>query len=384
MKVLALGGSGGMGRYAVQYLHNIKQIEKIYVADVNSLSAKKFASHFDNRVEGLKLDIRDFETLKSEMSKVDIVVNTTGPFFLFAEPILKAAIQTNTHYFDICDDWEPTEKMLQMNEDAKKANITAIIGLGASPGLTNILAHIAISELDEVRKVYTGWDMSAAKPESESSQSGVSAAMVHGIEQMIGEVKIFKNGNFEMVKPLEEIKVDYPDIGKRSTYIFGHPEAITFPNNYQDIKESYNLMHGIESSFIAILKTIRFLINMKIITKNFAARILTWLESLNGPDMVDYKKENLPSIYGYAEGLKGNKLTSIGVTIDGDINSFSMGEATSLPLTVGVQMFIEGKINKNGVHTPESPIIDPKIFFDYFKKGAGDNFMLNTIITKRT
>ena len=71
--------------------------------------------------------------------------------------------------------------------------------------------------VDEVRKVYTGWDMSAAKPESESSQSGVSAAMVHGIEQMIGEVKIFKNGNFEMVKPLEEIKVDYPDIGKRST-----------------------------------------------------------------------------------------------------------------------------------------------------------------------
>ena len=70
MKVLALGGSGGMGRYAVQYLHNIKQIEKIYVADVNSLSAKKFVSHFDNRVEGLKLDIRDFKTLKSEMSKV--------------------------------------------------------------------------------------------------------------------------------------------------------------------------------------------------------------------------------------------------------------------------------------------------------------------------
>ena len=48
------------------------------------------------------------------------------------------------------------------------------------------------------------------------------------------------------------------------------------------------------------------------------------------------------------------------------------------------RIFIDGKINKIGVHTPESPIIDPKIFFDYFKKGAGDNFMLNTIITKRT
>ena len=52
MKGLALGGSDGMGRHAVQYLHNIKQIEKFYVADINSLSAKKFASHFDNRIEG--------------------------------------------------------------------------------------------------------------------------------------------------------------------------------------------------------------------------------------------------------------------------------------------------------------------------------------------
>jgi len=195
MKVLALGGSGGMGRYAVQYLYKIEQIDKIYIADVNASSAKKFASYFNSRVEGFGLDIRDFESLKMEMSKVDIVVNTTGPFFKYAEPLLRAAIQTSTHYFDICDDWEPTEKMLQMNEEAKKANITAIIGLGASPGLTNILAQIAISELDEVTKVYTGWDMSSAKPESDSSQSGVNAAMVHGIEQMIGKVKIFKNRN---------------------------------------------------------------------------------------------------------------------------------------------------------------------------------------------
>ena len=383
MKVLALGGSGGMGRYAVQYLYKIEQIDKIYIADVNASSAKKFASYFNSRVEGFGLDIRDFESLKMEMSKVDIVVNTTGPFFKYAEPLLRAAIQTSTHYFDICDDWEPTEKMLQMNEEAKKANITAIIGLGASPGLTNILAQIAISELDEVKKVYTGWDMSSAKPESESSQSGVNAAMVHGIEQMIGKVKIFKNRNFEMVKPLEKIKIDYPDIGESSAYIFGHPEAITLPHNYPDITESYNLMHGSERGFIGILKIIRFLIKIKIITKNFAAKILTRLESLSTSDRKEDKKGNLPSIYSYAEGIKEKKITSIGVTIDGDINDFSMGEATSLPLATGVRMFIDGKIEKNGVHTPESPIIDPKIFFNYFKKGMGDNNKLNIMITKK-
>jgi hypothetical protein len=47
-------------------------------------------------------------------------------------------------------------------------------------------------------------------------------------------------------------------------------------------------------------------------------------------------------------------------------------------------MFIDGKIKKYGVHTPESPIIDPKIFLYYFKKEAGDNFALNTVITRKT
>ena len=165
--------------------------------------------------------------------------------------------------------------MLQMNEEAKKADMTAILGLGASPGLTNILARMAMLELDDVTKVYTGWDMSAAKAESETSQTGVNAAMVHGIEQMVGKVKVFKNGNFEMVKPLEKININYPEIGIRSAYIFGHPEAITLPYNYPNINESFNLMHGNENGFIGILKTIRFLINIKIITKKYGCQNFT-------------------------------------------------------------------------------------------------------------
>ena len=42
MKVLALGGSGGMGRYAVQSLYKHSKIKKIYVADINADAAKDF------------------------------------------------------------------------------------------------------------------------------------------------------------------------------------------------------------------------------------------------------------------------------------------------------------------------------------------------------
>ena len=54
MKVLALGGSGGMGRYAVQYLYKIEQIDKIYIADVNASSAKNL--HHILIVESKALD----------------------------------------------------------------------------------------------------------------------------------------------------------------------------------------------------------------------------------------------------------------------------------------------------------------------------------------
>ena len=45
MKILALGGSGGMGRFAVRSLINHEKIKKIFVADVNAPSAKTFSSN---------------------------------------------------------------------------------------------------------------------------------------------------------------------------------------------------------------------------------------------------------------------------------------------------------------------------------------------------
>ena len=51
-----------------------------------------------------------------------------------------AAIEAGAHYLDICDDWEPTLDMLELGERARARGVTAVIGMGASPGLTNLLA----------------------------------------------------------------------------------------------------------------------------------------------------------------------------------------------------------------------------------------------------
>ena len=44
--------------------------------------------------------------------------------------------------------------------------------------------------------------------------------MIHGIEQISGKVKIFKDKSFKMVSPLKKLKVSYPNHGTYNVKYF--------------------------------------------------------------------------------------------------------------------------------------------------------------------
>ena len=369
MKILALGGSGGMGRFAVESAMHFENIEQILVADINEASALDFAKSMNEKVSGIGLDITNTEKLKETMRLVDVVINTVGPFFKFGPPVLEAAIECGCHYLDINDDWEPTVEMLKYNDDASSKNVTAILGMGASPGLTNMLGAAAIQELDEVETIYTGWTMDGATPEEESSQSGVNAAMLHAVQQMTGTVRIQENGKPKMVKPLKKVDVDFPGFGKFKPRIFGHPEAITFPYHFKTIKNSINLSHG---SGFSMLKWIMRLVDWKIISIERAAGIVQNLSSSVRKDLedkgietgLDLKNNNPtepPPLYALAIGKKDGEQVSCGTTFKSS-GLISMGEATGIPLACGLKLLVDGKIEKKGVFAPEGAI-DPNNFF---------------------
>ena len=357
MKVIILGGCGGMGRYASKAISSFNQIQSLTIADLNKEDAEEFANQLGPQVKGIGLNINDKELLYETLKSFDIVVNTVGPFFKYGYGVLKTSLDANCHYMDICDDWEPTEKMLELDHLAKEKGLLAILGLGASPGITNLLGAIAINELDQAETIYTGWSMDEAKPEEISSQKETNAAMIHGIEQISGKVKIFKDKKFQMTKPLKEIDINYPQRGDFKASIFGHPEAITFPKHYKNLQASMNLVHG-DRLTMTILRFINKLIALKLLSKGIAARFLDWLER-NSSSKKSQQQNNLPEIYALAIGSKNNKLESVGVSYDGTpTRELSMGDATGLPLALGLKMFIEGEIPIKGVISPESEAID--------------------------
>ncbi len=357
MKVIILGGCGGMGRYASKTISSFDQIQVLTIADLNKDDAEEFADQLGPHVSGIGLNINDKKLLHETLKSFDIVINTVGPFFRYGYEVLKTSLDTDCHYMDICDDWEPTEKMLELDDLAKEKGLLAILGLGASPGITNLLGAIAINELDKAETIYTGWSMDEAKPENISSQKETNAAMIHGVEQISGKVKIFKDKEFQMAKPLKVIDINYPQRGNFKAAIFGHPEAITFPKHYKNLQASMNLVHGNRLT-MTMLRFLNKLIALKLLSKRIAARFLDWLES-NSSSKKSQQHNNLPEIYALAIGSKNNKLESVGVSYDGTpTRELSMGDATGLPLSLGLKMFIEGEIPSKGVISPESEAID--------------------------
>jgi len=311
------------------------------------------------------------------MEHIDIVVNTCGPYFKFGAPILEAAISSGCNYVDICDDWEPTIDMMKLDAKAKSASVSATIGLGASPGLTNLMALIAIRELDEVTTVYTGWDIGGTSLDENAMQQSENAAMMHGIEQMTGRVKVFQDGAFKMVRPLKKINVKYPGLTNFSGNIFGHPEAVTFPHYFPKLQDSINLAHGGHADFF-ILKFIMSLVNLRLLSKEKAAYLFSLLEgkqsNQKGHKGVDYP----PAMYGFADGIKNGMPASVGVCIpsnteDSDMNekikNIGMGEITGIPLACGIKMLAEGCIKEVGVLAPEAGHIEPNGFIgDVFEE----------------
>ena len=361
MKVIILGGCGGMGRYTAEMTASFDNIDLLTISDLYEKDAKEFAASLGSHVNGLGIDVNDIERLDNILLDYDVVLNTVGPFFKYGYQTLKSAIKSNCHYMDICDDWEPTEEMLQLDGIAKEKNLLAIIGLGASPGITNLLGSIAIDQLDDTKIIYTGWNMGEAKPEKISSQTEINAAMIHGVEQISGRVKIFKDNIFKMVKPLKQIQISYPNRGNFKTRVFGHPEAITFPHHYNGIHTSINLVHGDKATML-ILRLINKLIGMKILSKRKAASLLEWMESIDTNRSLSTSNA-LPEVYALAMGTKQNKSESVGVSIETtEIRDLTMGESTGYTLALGLKMFLKNEISSTGVIGPESKSIDARKF----------------------
>src|SRR5512137_2400292 len=198
-KIIVLGGAGTMGYEAVKLLMERTGAE-ITIADASVKGLKRVEAELGNKVKVARADVNDKESLVKLLKGADVVISTVGPFYRYAAPVVKAAIEARVNLIDIDDDFDATGECLELHDEARKAGITVIIGMGASPGVTNLIAALGASRMDRTDDIRLYWGESAIDPTG-------SAAMMHWFHITAEKVPVFIDGKWVEAQGFTEPEV---------------------------------------------------------------------------------------------------------------------------------------------------------------------------------
>lgn len=372
--VIVLGGAGSAGRVAVEVAASLGAVDQLTVADRDLDRAHAVANEISvtgtSKLRGIAVDVTDAPALRELLADADVVLNTTGPFYKLGLPVLRAAIDSDCHYLDVCDDWEPTIEMLALHDDAAKRGLLAVIGMGASPGTSNLLAAMACDGLHQVEDLYTAWavDVPVGEAEIEADPlgptEGPSAAFVHWMKQVSGQIQVVEGGKLALRRPLQPVSLKVPGCGSGTGYTVGHPEPITLHRSFGVTGSSANLM-VLRRTTAAFLEGLRRDVDAGRLSLEQAAEAIARPRTMRAlPALLRAARMRgpgkLPGFFAMARGRRGSDRVTVAVRAHALPRS--VADATGIPLALALQALLEGRIEQTGVHPPEA-VFDPAWFF---------------------
>lgn len=362
--IIVFGGAGTMGSEVVRQLIN-RSDAKITVADASTKALNRLATELGNRINIITIDVSDFESLVQLMKNADVAVSTVGPFYKYGSKLVKASIAAGIDFVDIDDDFDATAESLSLDEEAKKAGITAIIGIGASPGVTNIIAKYGANKLESVSEIRLFWAESAIDPTGQ-------AALTHWFHIISGEIPVFKNGKWGNVKGFSEPEIVefLPPVGKLEVYYTGHPEPVTLPRYIKGVKNVSIKGSLFPPSIMALYRTLLdtgFGSPETFIVTEGVSMPFRELSSRIVRAMPRFAPEYFGKIFQEAVAKYQSCAGAFKIIVTGenegekvqyvyDLVADSVSRGTATPAAMAALMLLEGRIQKKGVLAPEGAL----------------------------
>jgi len=157
MKKVLIVGAGGQGGPCASILARDKDVTEIVLGDIDLELANRVKKKIkSDKITAVKLDAGKVEDIKHAARGVDVIINLT--LVQFNDNIRQAAVESRAHYVDSAMDYPlinqlPEKEAPAIDNVFKKAGLTALIGCGGSPGVTNVLARYACDKLDRVDEI---------------------------------------------------------------------------------------------------------------------------------------------------------------------------------------------------------------------------------------
>ncbi|OBF86072.1 saccharopine dehydrogenase [Mycobacterium sp. 852002-51163_SCH5372311] len=232
-RIVFIGAAGDMCRVAIDRFAKTAgdQDWKLELYDIRpeSLDALVASLPAGSATAG-SFDLFDAAALRNAIDGAALVVLGAGPYNRTAEPVMEACIEKKVPYLDLDDDEASTRAALTLDAQAKAAGVPILIGCGASPGFTNVMAADAARDMDTVERIDVCWVTGDEGPVPFGR-----AVLDHAIRGFAGPCQTWEHGR--SVTHQTFLETDVFALGNTlgdnyRLYECAHPEPVTMPRRW--------------------------------------------------------------------------------------------------------------------------------------------------------
>ena len=373
MKVMVIGAAGQIGAWTVKDLVDRYNAD-VVAADVHLESVKRIAERFGkNKITPVGLDATDPKAVKKAAKGVDVIHNSA--WYELNIKVMPVAIELGVNYSDLGGFFDYSLEQLKYDKKAKDAGVTCVMGIGSSPGITNICGAAGANKLDSVSdiSIYCSWGTKI--------KTDASAFPSYSIRTVLDEVTqepgIVENGVKKKVPALSgrtEVVMPEPS-GKVTAYYIKHSEPATMADFIGKGTRNVSFRIGFPDNDFSTFKTLAQLgfgseekldvKGCKVTPKDFITSMyLKSVESSRGSAQPtdEYEFDYFRIDVDGKKSGKNTRVQYIVKTWNDPETKVPSARDTSVPPSITAHWLSTGKITKRGTLPPEA-CIDPEPFF---------------------
>jgi lysine 6-dehydrogenase len=362
MRIAVLGAAGAMAQVVVRDLLEFVPEVAITAADL------KPVPHADPRVSSAILDARDVAATARLLAGHDAVLNCVT--YYFNVPIMRAALEARVPYADLGGLYHGSILQFALHEDFVRAGVPALLGMGSTPGITNVMAGMLARGLDSVEAIHVRVgciDRSASGP------LPVPYALDTVIDEFSLEPMVFREGAPVAVPPMsgrETIEFP-PPVGRAEALYTLHSEVAMFPRSFPGLREA-SFKVAFEPAFT---EKVRFLVELGFASREKLSGGLSPRETLlalaarqqvpaGDPNDCDALRVDLR---GHKDGKRIDRRGDMTV-LPHPVWKIAAGSLdTGVPLSIAGQLLASRTIRTPGVLCPETAV-PGELFFEMLER----------------
>jgi lysine 6-dehydrogenase len=245
VRVGVLGAAGTIAPAIVRDLAESDEVASMTLLDLDADRARNVADeHGAGKATTHAADARAVDELGGLLDGVDVLVNTAS--YRVNLDAMRACLGAGCHYLDLGGLYRVTLRQLELGPEFERAGLLALLGIGSSPGKTNVMAQRAMRELAADPGPIDSVDVFAAGRDPAAPPDG-TLRPPYAIQTLVDELTlppvVLRDGAPAEIEPLTPGgKVDYGEpIGEVDTIYTLHSELATFGESFRCRSASFRL-----------------------------------------------------------------------------------------------------------------------------------------------